>query len=95
MNWIMLPVLLVYVGLVVILQQKLKSVILQAIVRSKILKVMGGHSTVVAIEAYNIVFAFVLIPIFFLGLAMFFNDIPYQYNWYISIAAYVSSFLSL
>lgn len=95
MNWIMLPVLLVYVALVVILQQKLKNVILQAIVRSKILKIMGGRSTIIAIETYNIVFAFVLIPIFFVGLAIFFNDIPYRYNWYISIAAYVSSFLSL
>jgi hypothetical protein len=88
MNWIMLPVLVVYALVVWAIRDRIKKFILQEMVRTKILKQLGGYKIELMLAGYHLVAAFVLLPVLFLTIALLFNNIPYSYSWLYSIVAY-------
>jgi hypothetical protein len=94
MNWFFIPVLVVYLYIIYRLREKAKLYIIIQIVQSQILKNIPDP-TEVAIQGYNLVASFILLPIFFLGWAMLFGNIPYTYDWTYSIIAYASTLLAL
>jgi len=95
MNWIMLPTLLIYVSVIWTLRQKIKQYLLMRMVRNKVLHGIKSLSTDILIEGYNVFYCFVLIPVFFVGVALFLNTPDYSYNWLYSIVALIASHTSL
>jgi hypothetical protein len=63
-------------------------------VQSQILKAIPDPTEVV-VHGYNLIASFILLPIFFLGWAMLFGNIPYAYDWTYSFVAYASTVLAL
>jgi hypothetical protein len=96
MNWIMLPILFIYMIVIYQLRQKVRQYLLMNIVRQSVLKVMGHFdNTEIVITIYNLVFAFVLLPIFFIGVSLLIGHSPYAYNWLYSFVAYGMSITAL
>lgn len=89
MNWIMLPVLVIYIMVAWAMRDKVKKLVLQEMVRTKILKQLGGYKIEITLMAYHLVASFILMPTLFLAIALLFNNIPYSYNWLYSIVAYI------
>lgn len=93
MNWWMLPVIIVFIGAIYIFSQKAKLHILRKIVSSQILKQVGLSEEWI-IQGYNAVYAFVLVPVFLMAVALF-TGAPLEYSLLFSIVVYGSSFLML
>lgn len=94
MNWIMLPVMLVYVTLIYLIRQKVRDYLLLRMVRKNILKTITGYQTDLIIHGYNIAFAFILLPILFMGVSLFLGYTT-SYNWLYSFVAYGMSIAAL
>jgi hypothetical protein len=95
MNWIMIPVILIYVAVIYQIRHKIRQHILMNIVRQNILNSRNPFNPEFMIQGYNLVFAFVLLPILFLSLSMLFNSFPFTYNWLYSIIAYAVTITAL
>ena len=95
MNWFFIPVLAVYLYIIFKMREKIKLFIIIQMVQSQILKQVQADPTTIAIHGFNLIAAFVLMPIFFLGWALLFQNIPYSYNWMYSVIAYASTIFSL
>lgn len=94
MNWWMIPVMLALVVVIMQLSKKTKIYVMKQLVMSNILK-QTGLSEEWAIQIHNLIFAFVVVPVIFLIIALFRYDTSYSYNWMISIVVYLSTFVVL
>ena len=90
----MVPVMLALVVVVVQLSKKTKLYVMKQLVLSNIVK-PTGLSEEWAIQIYNVIFSFVVVPVIFLIVALFRQDMSYGYNWMISIVVYLSTFVVL
>jgi hypothetical protein len=93
MNWIMLPVVIALLAVIYALNQKSKKYLLMKMVQSKILHQME-YSEVAIIQGYNLVYAFIVVPILLMAIALLTGD-AYTYNLTFSIVVYISTFLFL
>ena len=94
MNWWMIPIIIALVIVVIQLSKKTKIYVVKQLVMSSILK-QTGLSEEWAIQIHNLIFSFVIVPVFFLIFALFRYDTSYNYNWMISIVMYLSTFVIL
>jgi hypothetical protein len=94
MNWWMIPIMIALVIVVIQLSKKTKIYVVKQLVMSNILK-QTGLSEEWAIQIHNLIFSFVIVPVFFLIFALFRYDTSYNYNWMISIVMYLSTFVIL
>jgi hypothetical protein len=93
MNWIMLPVVIALLAVIYALNQKSKKYLLMKMVQSKILHQME-YSEIVIIQGYNLAYAFIVIPILLMAVALLTGNL-YTYNLTFSIVVYISTFLFL
>lgn len=94
MNWIMIPVLIIYVVIAMELKRRFKTYLLQEIVRIRVLK-NKEYFPDLTIQLFNGVLSFVLLPIFMIGLALMVGNVPYTYDWTLSIVAYLATVLAM
>ena len=94
MNWWMVPVMLGLIVIIMQLSKRTKIYVMKQMVLSNILK-QTGLSEEWAIQIHNLIFAFVVVPVIFLIIALFRYDTSYSYNWMISIVVYLSTFVVL
>jgi ABC-type siderophore export system fused ATPase/permease subunit len=94
MNWIIIPVLIIYLLVVMAIKKRFKTYLLQEIVRIRVLK-NQEYFPDLTIQIFNGVLSFVLLPIFMIGLALMIGDIPYNYDWTLSIVAYFVTLLAM
>ena len=88
MNWIMLPVIAIYIIVVFQIRKKIRDSVLRNMVRKNILNSQNPFNPEFIIQGYNLIFAFVLLPVLFVSWAMLFGSLPYTYNWLYSVIAY-------
>ena len=86
--------MLALVVVIMQLSKKTKIYVMKQLVLSNILK-QTGLSEEWAIQMHNLIFAFVVVPVIFLIIALFRYDTSYNYNWMISIVVYLSTFVVL
>lgn len=94
MNWIMIPVLIIYVLVAMELKRRFKTHLLQEIVRMRVLK-NKEYFPDLTIQLFNGFLSFMLLPIFMIGLALMVGNIPYNYDWTLSIVAYIITILAM
>jgi hypothetical protein len=90
----MVPVMLGLIVIIMQLSKRTKIYVMKQMVLSNILK-QTGLSEEWAIQIHNLIFAFVVVPVIFLIIALFRYDTSYSYNWMISIVVYLSTFVVL
>lgn len=95
MNWVMIPIIIVYVAVIYQIRQKIRNKILMNMVRKNILNSKKPFNPDLIIQGYNLVFAFILLPILFLSWSMLFYSTPYTYNWLYSVVAYTVTITAL
>ena len=93
MNWWLVPVIVVFVIGLYSLSQKAKTYVLMQIVKNQILKDLGGTEEWI-IQGYNILYAFIAVPILFMAVSLF-TGTPYEYRLLYSIVFYASTFMIL
>jgi ABC-type iron transport system FetAB permease component len=93
MNWWMLPVIIILIIVTLTISQKAKLHIIRKLVSTQILHQVGVSEEWI-IQGYNLLYSFVLVPIFLMAFALFTNQ-PLEYSLIYSIVVYGSSFLML
>lgn len=94
MNWIMIPVLIIYFIVVMEIKKRFKTYLLQEIVRIRILK-NQEYFPDLTIQLFNGALSFILLPIFMIGMALMLGNIPYSYDWTLSVVAYFATVLAM
>jgi ABC-type iron transport system FetAB permease component len=93
MNWWMLPVIIILIIVTLTISQKAKLHIIRKLVSTQILNQVGLSEDWI-IQSYNLFYAFILVPIFLMAVALFTGQ-PLEYSLIYSIVVYGSSFLML
>ena len=91
----MLPVIIVYIAVVFQIRRKIRDSLLRNMVRKNILNSRTPFNPDLIIHSYNIIFAFVLMPVLFISMSMLFGNVPYTYNWLYSVVAYGITVIAL
>ena len=89
----MLPVIIILIIVTLTISQKAKLHIIRKLVSTQILHQVGVSEEWI-IQGYNLLYSFVLVPIFLMAFALFTNQ-PLEYSLIYSIVVYGSSFLML